>query len=132
MQDLSTKSCGFHAVLHFISMSRYTGSGFLSIYGDNPRLNDLLVENTLSYLCNINFSALRVKYFQNVCNLSINKTCTHKTLCTLDFFFDVSHRKRLMSEARQDSTFIHLGMQSQGHIFYNINATLFLLELLVK
>ena len=37
------------------------------MYGDNPQLNDLLVENTLSYLYNINFSTLRVKSFKKFC-----------------------------------------------------------------
>ena len=68
VQDLSTKSCGFHALLYFIFRSRgHTYMEFIKIYGDNPRLNDFLVENTLSYLYNINFGALKVKCFKNVC-----------------------------------------------------------------
>jgi hypothetical protein len=52
--------------MHYNIFIRYrwcTYSEFLSIYGDNPRLNDFLVQNTLPYLYNINFSAVRVKYF---------------------------------------------------------------------
>ena len=47
----------------FFRCCGYTYGEFLGIYGDNPRLNDFLVENTLSYLYNINFSALKVKCF---------------------------------------------------------------------
>ena len=68
VQDLSTKSCGFHALLYFVFRCRgYTYKQFLNIYVDNPRLNDFMVENILSDLYNIDFSALRVKCFKNVC-----------------------------------------------------------------
>ena len=68
VQDLSTKSCGFHALLYFIFRCRdYTFSEFLNIYVHSPRLNDFLVENTLSDLYSIDFSALRIKCFKNVC-----------------------------------------------------------------
>ena len=51
---------GFH-VLFYFSMCEYTYSEFLSIYGDNSRMNDFLVDNASSHLCNINFSALGLK-----------------------------------------------------------------------
>ena len=68
VQDLTTKSCGFHALLYFVFRCRgYTYKQFLHIYVDNPRLNDFLVENILSDLYGIDFSALRVKCLKNVC-----------------------------------------------------------------
>ena len=57
----------------------------MSIDDENPRLKDFLVENTLSYLYNINSSAVRVKSFKNVCRFFINKTCTYKNFVSLRF-----------------------------------------------
>ena len=42
-------------------------SYIVCIYVDNPLLNEFIVENTLSYLYNIGFSALRIKCFNNFC-----------------------------------------------------------------
>ena len=65
VQDLSTKSSGFHEPLYFIRILFYCI--FLSSFVDNTRLNDFIVENTLSYLYNIDFRALRINCFQNDC-----------------------------------------------------------------
>jgi hypothetical protein len=48
VQDLSTKTCGFHALLFFMFICRgYTYNQFPSFDVDFPRLNDFLVENIL-------------------------------------------------------------------------------------
>jgi hypothetical protein len=68
VQDLSTKSCDFHALLYLIFRRRgHTYMKFLRIYCEIPRLNDFLVKNTISYIYNINFRTLKVKYPKNVC-----------------------------------------------------------------
>ena len=68
VQDLTTKSCGFNTPLYFAFRCRgYTYKQFLNIYVDNSRLNDFIVENILSDLYDIDFSALRIKCFKNVC-----------------------------------------------------------------
>ena len=65
---MATKCCSFLALLYFIFRCRgYTYNEFLNIYVDNPHLNDFLVENTLSYLYNINFSVIQIKFTKNVC-----------------------------------------------------------------
>ena len=45
----------------------YIYSEFLSIHGGNSRLNGFLVKNILSYQYNINFSAVSVKCFKDIC-----------------------------------------------------------------
>ena len=62
---------------------------FLVFYGGNRWLNDCIVENTLFYLYNINFSALRGKLLKIYVNLLINKTCIYKTPCPIDLFFHI-------------------------------------------
>jgi hypothetical protein len=76
---LTTKTCGFHALLFFMFRSRgNTYKQFLSIYVDFPRLNDFLVENMLSKVFNIDFSALRTKCSKMYVKLFINKNNAYK------------------------------------------------------
>jgi len=70
VQDLTTKTCGFHALLFFMFRCRgYTYKQFLNIYVDLPQLNDFLVENILTSVFNIDFSALRIKCSKDVCEI---------------------------------------------------------------
>ena len=74
VQDLTTMTCGFHALLFFMFRCRgYTYKQFLNIYVDLPRLNDFLVENILTSVFNIDFSALRIKCSKMYVKLFINK-----------------------------------------------------------
>ena len=61
--DLLVKSNGFHEALHFWCYG-YIWVEYFSICVDSLRLNDFLVENTLSSLNNIDFSAPREEYFK--------------------------------------------------------------------
>lgn len=68
VQDYSTKSCGFHAILYFIFRCRgYSFKEFLHIYSDLPVYNDFLVENILTYMYNVDFSALRLDCNKKFC-----------------------------------------------------------------
>jgi len=53
---------------------------FLTIYVDISRLNDFLVENTLSYVYNIDFSALRRGCLNNICKLVYKLVCKLEVL----------------------------------------------------
>ena len=69
VQDLSAKSYGLHALLYFIFRCRgYTYNEYLNVYVDNPRVNDLIAENILSYIYTIDFSALKIKCVNKVSN----------------------------------------------------------------
>ena len=85
------KGCDFHALLYLIFyVLGILYCEFLSIYIDNPRLDVFIVENTLFYLYNMDFRALKWKWFKYVVILLINKKCLfNKSLHSLDFFFHV-------------------------------------------